>query len=191
MSVTSVLLAGVGGQGTILAGDVLARTAAASGLDVKLSEVHGMSQRGGSVDTAVRFGEEVHSPLIDAGKADLILGFELLEAARWVHYLAPGGTLFASTRRIPPLAVLTGGVEYPSGLDDELRSRGAVLLDADALACQAGSPRSANVVMLGALSTRLQFNLGTWEDVISGRVPARTVDANLSAFSLGREAAAR
>jgi indolepyruvate ferredoxin oxidoreductase beta subunit len=187
---TSVLLAGVGGQGTILASDVLAKVAAASGLDVKLSEVHGMSQRGGSVETSVRFGEEVASPMADAGAVDVLVAFELLEAARWVHHVAEGGCVFASTRRIPPLSVLIGEEPYPEGLEVELERRGATLIDADELACEAGSPKSANIVLLGATSCALSFDEGVWRKVISTRVPPHTVEANIRAFELGREAGA-
>lgn len=185
---TTVLLAGVGGQGTILASDVLAKVAAAAGLDVKLSEVHGMSQRGGSVDTVVRFGDRVHSPLADEGMVDVLIAFELLEGARWAHFVKCGGGIFVNTRKIAPLPVMIGDAEYPGGLEAALEEAGAVLLDADALACEAGSPRSANVVMLGALSTALGFEEETWRDVIAARVPPATCEANLKAFDLGRAA---
>jgi hypothetical protein len=124
--VTSVLLVGVGGQGTILASDVLAKVAAASGLDVKLAEVHGMSQRGGSVDTVVRFGDEVFSPVIDPGGADHLIAFELIEAARWIHFLKPGGRLVVNNRVIAPLPVLTGEYGTPTGLEAALAFEGAV-----------------------------------------------------------------
>lgn len=188
MPVTSVMLVGVGGQGTILAGDVLAKVAAEAGLDVKLSEVHGMSQRGGSVDTIVRFGEEVFAPTIDPGAAGHLVAFELLEAARYVHYLRPGGRLLVNTRVIPPIGVLTGAQARPTGLRAALEYEGAVFLDAEALACDAGSPRSANVVLLGALSLGLPFEPDAWRRTIEGRVPPKTVAANLKAFELGREA---
>jgi indolepyruvate ferredoxin oxidoreductase beta subunit len=186
---TSVLLVGVGGQGTILAGDVLAKVAAASGLDVKLSEVHGMSQRGGSVDTTVRFGRKVLSPVIDPGGAGHLVAFEIIEAARWLPFLAPGGTLLVNSRTIPPLPVLTGALPPPAGLREILADEGGVFVDAEALACEAATPRSANVVLLGALSTRLPFAGDVWRKVISTRVPTRAVRANLDAFELGRKAA--
>jgi indolepyruvate ferredoxin oxidoreductase beta subunit len=185
---TSVLLVGVGGQGTILAGDVLAKVAATSGLDVKLSEVHGMSQRGGSVDTMVRFGRIVHSPVISRGEADHLVAFEVIEAARWLPYLRPAGRLLVNRRTIPPLPVLTGAVPATVGLETALLADDAVFIDAEPLACEAGSPRSANVVLLGALSTGLPFAEETWREVIASRVPSKTVDANLKAFELGREA---
>ena len=191
MSVTTVVLAGVGGQGTILAGDVLAKVAAAAGLDVKLSEVHGMAQRGGSVDTVVRFGEQVFSPLVDDGGADHLVAFELIEAARRLPVLKPGGGLFVNPRVIQPLPVLTGAVPAPDGLEAVLQYEGAVFLDAEALACEAGSPRSANIVLLGAVSTGLTFAEELWQEVISARVPPKTVEANLRAFALGRDACVR
>jgi indolepyruvate ferredoxin oxidoreductase beta subunit len=188
--VTSVLLVGVGGQGTILASDVLAKVAAACGLDVKLAEVHGMSQRGGSVDTAVRFGEHVYSPVIDPGTADHLIAFELLEAARWIHFLKPAGRLVVNNRMIAPLPVLTGEFVEPTGIEAALGYEGAVFIDAEEIACEAGSPRSANVVLLGAMSVGLPFEEAVWREVLSARVPPKTVDGNLAAFGLGRKACA-
>lgn len=186
--VTSVLLVGVGGQGTILASDVLAKVAAASGLDVKLAEVHGMSQRGGAVDTVVRFGERVASPVIDPGVADHLIAFELLEACRWVHFLKPGGRLVVNSRMIEPLPVLIGQEVRPVGNEAALSYEGAIFIDADELACEAGSPRSANVVLLGAMSVGLPFDGALWREVLAARVPPKTVEGNLAAFELGRQA---
>ncbi len=188
--VTTVLLVGVGGQGTILAGDVLAKVAVAAGLDVKLSEVHGMSQRGGSVDTTVRFGEEVFSPVVDPGRVDHLVAFETIEAARWLPYVKPEGRLLVNDRLLPPLPVLTGALPRPTGLRAILEDEGALFIDAEALACEAGSPRSANIVLLGALSAGLTFAEDAWCDVITQRVPHKTVTGNLEAFRFGREAAA-
>jgi len=190
MGVTTVVLAGVGGQGTILAGDVLAKVAVAEGHDVKLSEVHGMAQRGGSVDTVVRFGDEVHSPVVDPGMADHLIAFEIIEGARALAYLRPDGRLVVNRRMVAPLPVLIGDAPAPGGLEDALYAEGAIFLDAEALACQAGSPRSANVVLLGAASYGLPFAAETWTRVIEGRVPPATVEANLRAFALGRDACA-
>ena len=187
-AVTTVLLCGVGGQGTILAGDVLARTAAAAGLDVKLSEVHGMSQRGGSVDTTVRFGDRVRAPIVSAGEVDVLVAFEVIEAARRIPFLKPGGGLFVNVRTIQPLPVLTGALPAPVGLLPALQREGAVFIDAEAVACEVASPRSANVVLMGALSTALPFDVAVWETVIEGRVPPKTVTANLAAFERGRAA---
>jgi indolepyruvate ferredoxin oxidoreductase beta subunit len=188
MSAVTVVLAGVGGQGTILAADVFAKVAAAAGLDVKLSEVHGMAQRGGSVTTTVRFGDTVHAPITDPGTADHLVAFEMLEAARSVHMLKPKGRLMVNTRIIEPLPVLIGAAEMPDDLELKLAEVKAIMIDADALACEAGSPKSANIVLMGALSTGLDFDEGLWREVIANRVPSKTVEANLRAFDLGRDA---
>lgn len=190
MSVTTVVLAGVGGQGTILAGDVLAKVAVAEGHDVKLSEVHGMAQRGGSVDTVVRFGEAVHSPVVDPGVADHLIAFELIEAARSLRYLHPGGRLVVNRRMVAPLPVLIGDLPAPVDLESALAAEGAIFLDAEALACEAGSPRSANIVLLGAASYGLPFHADTWRRIIEQRVPPKTVEGNLRAFQLGSAACA-
>lgn len=188
MSFTTVMLCGVGGQGTILAADLLAKVAAASGLQVKLSEVHGMAQRGGSVDTIVKFGEEVHSPVSDPGMVDHLVAFELIEAARRINWVGPAGRLLVNPRTIEPLPVLTGDVPAVHDLQSVLEGQGAIFVDADVLACKAGSPKSANVVLMGALSAGLPFETGTWRDIIEHRVPPKTVDANIRAFELGRAA---
>ncbi len=191
MSVVTVRLVGVGGQGTILAADVLAKVALAAGLDVRLAEVHGMAQRGGSVETTVRFGEEVHAPVVDAGSCDHLIAFELIEAARAAHHVRQGGTIIAAVRQVDPLPVLIGAVMPPEGLEARLAARGAVLIDAEAIACEVGSPRSANIVLLGAASYRLPFDVASWHEVIASRVPAKTVEANLEAFDRGRAACAK
>ncbi len=188
MKPVTVMLAGVGGQGTILAADVLAKVATASGFDVKLSEVHGMAQRGGSVDTVVRYGDEVFSPITDPGAADHLVCFELIEAARRVQWVKPGGRLLVNTRTIEPLPVLIGAAKTPDDLEARLAEEGAIFLDAEALACEAGSPKSANVVLLGALSVGLEFSEELWQETIGARVPSKTIDVNLRAFELGRRA---
>jgi indolepyruvate ferredoxin oxidoreductase beta subunit len=185
------MLCGVGGQGTILAADVLAKVAAASGLEVKLSEVHGMAQRGGSVDTIVKFGDEVFSPVTDPGCVDHLVAFEVIEAARRVQYVRPEGRIMVNARSIQPLPVLTGDIPVTHGLAAILEGEGAILLDADELACEAGSPKSSNVVLMGALSVGLEFTEGVWRDVIERRVPPKTLEANLRAFELGRRACER
>ena len=182
------MLCGVGGQGTILAADLLAKVATAAGHDVKLSEVHGMAQRGGSVDTVVRFGDEVLAPVTDPGMVDHLVAFEVIEAMRRIHYVKPEGRLLVNPRVIEPLPVLTGDLPVPHGLTAILAEEGAVFVDADILACKAGSHKSANVVLMGALSWGLPFDVSLWRDVIEKRVPPRTVEANLLAFELGREA---
>lgn len=188
MTTTTVMLCGVGGQGTILAADLLAKVAAASGMDVKLAEVHGMAQRGGSVDTFVRFGERVLAPVGDPGTVDHLVAFEIIEAARRIHWVKPEGRLLVNPGAIHPLPVLTGDLPVPHGLQAVLADEGAIFIDADALACEAGSPKSANVVLMGALSTGLPFSEAAWHDIITKRVPPKTVEANLEAFRLGRVA---
>lgn len=188
MAVTTVMLCGVGGQGTILAADLLARVAGAEGLDVKLAEVHGMAQRGGSVDTVVRFGDKVHSPVTDPGNVDHLVAFEMLEALRRVQYVSPGGRLLVNARVIQPMPVLIGDAPVVHGVQAALAAEGAVFIDADTIACQAGSPRSANIALMGALSTGLPFSVEAWTDAISSRVPPKTVEDNLEAFGRGRQA---
>lgn len=188
MDTMTVLLVGVGGQGTILAGDVLAATAFQSGLDVKISEIHGMSQRGGSVSTVVRFGEQVASMVADAGCADCIVAFEAVEALRAQQYLAAGGTLFVDDELIEPVSVAIGNAQMPEHVDERLAAMGSVVVPASQIAREAGSPKSANVVLLGALSSALPFAQDTWREVIADRVPPKTVEANLRAFEAGRAA---
>ena len=182
------LLCGVGGQGTILAGDLLAKTAAASGYDVKISEIHGMSQRGGSVSTVVRFGSDVASMICDPGCADVVVSFEAIEALRARQFLAVnGGKLFVNDEVITPVSVAIGNGEMPADIDAELDALDAVRIGASRIAREAGSPKSTNVVLMGALSTALPFEAQTWREVIAKRVPPKTVDANLAAFDAGRE----
>lgn len=189
--VTTVVLAGVGGQGTILAGDVLAKAAMAEGFDVRLSEVHGMAQRGGSVVTFVRFGERVESPVADIGTADHLIAFEMIEAARQLPLLRPDGRLVVNERAVPPLPVLTGAARVPDELEATLAAQGAIFIDADALACEAGSSKSANIVLLGAASAGLPLSEEAWIETIAARVPPATVEANVRAFRLGKEACLR
>ena len=178
---TTVLLVGVGGQGTILAGDLLAKTAAASGYDVKISEIHGMSQRGGSVSTVVRFGSDVSSMVCDPGCADVIVSFEAIEALRARQFLVPG-----TGRLITPVSVAIGTGQMPADIDASLAELDAVRVPAGRIAREAGSPKSANVVLMGALSTALPFEADTWRSVIAERVPPKTIEANLAAFDAGR-----
>lgn len=186
----TVLLCGVGGQGTILAADILARVAMAEGLDVKLSEIHGMAQRGGAVTTVVRIGEHVDSMVADLGRADCIVAFETTEALRNAAFLRPGGVMLASDESIAPLPVLTGATTMPRGVRASLREMGAHLVPADLLARQAGSAKAGNVVLLGALSAFLPYDAATWLDVVASRVPAKFKDVNLAAFSAGRASVA-
>lgn len=183
---TTVLLCGVGGQGTILAADVLARTALAAGVNVKVSEIHGMAQRGGSVTTVVRFGENVQSMVADLGSANVIVSFETTEALRAMPYLAEGGALVVNDESIKPLPVLTGKASMPAHAREDLAQIGALLVPADAIAAKSGNAKTSNVVLLGALSTKLAFPEQCWLDVIATRVPPKTIDANINAFKAGR-----
>lgn len=185
----TVLLVGVGGQGTILAGSLLAMAAADAGLDVKVSEIHGMSQRGGSVSTVVRMGSKVESMVADPGCADVIVAFESVEALRAQGYLREGGKMFVNDEVIVPVSVAIGNFEMPEDIEGKLDELGAVRIPAGRIAREVGSPRSTNVVLVGALSTALPFSAEDWEDAISRRVPPKTVDANLKAFRQGRAAA--
>ena len=185
----TILLVGVGGQGTILAGNILAMTAAEAGLDVKVSEIHGMSQRGGSVSTVIRVGEKVESMIADPGCADVVVAFEAVEALRAQQFLRKGGTMFVNDEQIVPVSVHVGNFTMPTDVHERLSAIGAVLIPAGEIARAAGSPRSTNVVLVGALSTALPFSEEEWKDAIAKRVPAHTVDANLEAFERGRAAA--
>lgn len=185
----TVLLVGVGGQGTILAGSLLAMAAADAGLDVKVSEIHGMSQRGGSVSTVVRMGEKVESMVADPGCADVIVAFESVEALRAQDHLREGGKMFVNDEVIVPVSVAIGNFEMPEDIEGKLDELGAVRIPAGQIAREVGSPRSTNVVLVGALSTALPFSVEDWEDAISRRVPPKTVEANLKAFRRGRAAA--
>lgn len=186
----TILLVGVGGQGTILAGNILAMTAAEAGLDVKVSEIHGMSQRGGSVSTVIRVGEKVDSMVCDPGCADIVVAFEVVEALRAQQYLREGGTMFVNDEEIVPVSVNVGNFRMPEKAALRLDAIGAVRIDAGEIARAAGSPRSTNVVLVGALSTALPFAVEEWEDAIKRRVPPKTIDANLEAFARGRAAVA-
>lgn len=185
-SAKTILLCGVGGQGTILAADLLARAAIASGDDVKLSEIHGMAQRGGAVTTVVRVGRAVGTMVADIGDADFLVSFETTEALRNIAYLKQDGIAIVSDETIKPLTALTGRVPMPRGARKTLSGFGALVTPAELLARQAGSVKSVNVVLLGVLSTFLDYDEAVWLDVIRGRVPERFVDMNLKAFSLGR-----
>ena len=192
----TVLLCGVGGQGTILAADLLAHAAIESGFDVKVSEIHGMSQRGGAVSTVVRFGREpVQSMVADPGTADCVVSFETTEALRNLPYLREGGYLLVADESIEPLPVLTGKASMPEDVHGQLAEAGAVVIPAGEIARGIGSPKSVNVVLLGAMAPRLEFTQEVWERVIAARVPQKTVEANIKAFRAGlafaQEAAAK
>ena len=185
VATTTVLLCGVGGQGTILAADLLAKACMAAGLDVKVSEIHGMSQRGGAVTTVVRFGTDVKSMVADLGMADCVVSFEKMEALRNLPFLKQGGFMLVNDEIIKPQSVATGKAQMPSNMTEELQGKGAMLIPAPKLAAEAGTAKAANVVLLGALATRLPFDTSLWKDVISKRVPPKTIEANLAAFDAG------
>lgn len=191
MNTTNIMIVGVGGQGTLLASRILGSVTLQSGLDVKVSEVHGMSQRGGSVVTYVKYGEKVSSPVIDKGEADYIVSFELLEAARWVPYLKIGGKLITNTQQIDPMPVITGAAEYPGDLVEKMKVKGVDVLAFDALspALQAGNAKAVNVVLMGVLSTMLGFDKSLWTDAVKALVPEKLQQLNLEAFELGVKAA--
>ena len=187
----NILIVGVGGQGTLLASRILGAFYTRRGLDVKLSEVHGMSQRGGSVVTYVKAAERVDSPIIGPHCADMILSFEAIEAARYLNYLKLGGSIVTSSQQIDPMPVITGAAKYPTDILDQLRGLGVKLtaLDALKLAMEAGSPKAANVVMIGAASVVLGGDEAEWMESLSACVPAKFLEMNQKAFRLGRAAA--
>ena len=184
----NIMIVGVGGQGTLLASKLLGKLFLEKGLDVKVSEVHGMSQRGGSVVTYVRYGEKVHSPVIDKGQADIIISFELLEAARYVEFLKKGGTLITNTQQINPMPVITGAAAYPQGLEEKLRTLDINFECFDALAAarEVGSQKAVNLALLGRLSRHFDFSEQQWLDTITTSVPEKFVEMNRKAFLLGR-----
>ena len=187
---TNVMIVGVGGQGTLLASRVLGHVLTAQGYDVKVSEVHGMSQRGGSVVTYVKYGDRVDSPVVELGEADVILAFERLEAARALPYLRQNGSLLVNDREIDPMPVITGASAYPEGILDNLRAAGAKVLAIDALslANEAGSSKAVNVVLLGLLSRHLPFGEEVWQKSLEEVVPPKFLGLNRRAFALGRAA---
>ena len=188
--VTSVLFVGVGGQGTILASKILTIGLIEHGYDVKMSEVHGMSQRGGSVSTQVRFGKKVYSPIIGEGSADILVSFEEMEAARYARFLKKGGKMVVNTTQIPSLPVLSGACQYPQGIIAELKKHVPVRdLDATKIATDLGNPKSANVVLLGALIEALGLHDIDWKSIIAKTVKPALVDINLKAFDAGMAAA--
>ncbi len=190
MEEINFLLVGVGGQGILTASDILATVGLRWGYDVKKSEVHGMSQRGGAVSSHVRFGPKVYSPLIGRQNAHYLLSFELLEALRWAQYLHPQGVVLADTEQVLPVAVSSGKAHYPDVEEARrelaARAKRVVLFDATRLAQELGDPRVANTVLLGALAAILPIPESLWEAVISQRVPSRYVALNQRAFELGQ-----
>ena len=189
MTEKSILIVGVGGQGTLLSSRILGRAAIRAGHDVKVSEVHGMSQRGGSVVTYVKYGDQIASPIIGLGEADVILAFELLEAYRALPYLKKGGKIIVNTQRLNPMPVITGAAEYPGDILEKLRQAADVsALDALALAQEAGSPKAANVALIGVMARETALEKQLWLDTIRETVPGKFLEINLRAFELGYQA---
>ena len=190
METKSIMIVGVGGQGSLLASKLLGRLLLTRGYDIKVSEVHGMSQRGGSVVTYVRYGDKVYSPVIDKGEADFIVSFELLEAARWTEFLKPGGKIVVNTQKINPMPVIIGAAEYPQNLLEKMRAAGLDVdaLDALSLAEQAGSPKAVNIVLMGHLSRYFDFTEEEWLEALEQSVAPKFLEMNKKAFTLGRHA---
>ena len=183
---TNIMIVGVGGQGTLLASRILGNAVIRMGYDVKVSEVHGMSQRGGSVVTYVKYGEKVHSPIIDNGEADIVLAFELLEAYRALPALKTGGRLIVNDQRINPMPVITGAAKYPENIIEKLSDKvDTTAVDALALANEAGSFKAVNVVLIGVMAKSTNIPYEIWIDTIRDTVPAKFLDVNLKAFELG------
>lgn len=183
----NILISAVGGQGALLASRILGTLAQKIGLDVKVSEVHGMSQRGGSVITHVRFGKKIYSPLVEKGSADIILAFEWLEGIRYVDWLKKDGVLITSTQKIDPMPVITGAVPYPNHITKELKELPINFYSLDALeyAQKAGSIKTVNVVLIGALATITGIDQEVWYAAIEETVPRNLIDINLAAFDFG------
>lgn len=186
MTTKNIMIVGVGGQGSLLASRILGAAATAGGYEVKISEVHGMSQRGGSVVTYVRYGEKVNSPVICQGEADVILSFELLEAARWLPFLKPGGTLITSIQEINPMPVIIGAAEYPADLAEKIDALGVNIIakDAAAIAEEAGNVRAANVALIGLGAHVLGFDAAVLRGAVEECVPAKAREINLRAFDM-------
>lgn len=190
MDTKSIMIVGVGGQGSLLASRLLGNVLLAQGYDVKVSEVHGMSQRGGSVVTYVKYGEKVYSPVIEKGEADAVISFELLEAARCLPYLKKGGHLITSTQQIDPMPVITGAAEYPTELAEKIKAAGVDItaVDALSLAEQAGTAKASNVVLMGVLASKTDFADELWQNALEKCVPAKFLELNKKAFELGKNA---
>jgi len=188
-AITNILLVGVGGQGILLASEILSETFMLAGFDVKKSEIHGMSQRGGSVVSHVRYGREVYSPIVPEGEGDILFGFELLETCRYLSLLKKGATVIANDLCIPPPSVLSGKEAYPKGLTEKIGSLFSdfLLVDGLKLATEAGNPRAANTALLGAVSKRLDIPEEFWMEAMGKMVPPKAIEVNRKAFLAGRK----
>ena len=182
----NIMIVGVGGQGTLLASRILGNVAINEGHDVKVSEVHGMSQRGGSVVTYVKYGDKVHSPIIDRGEADIILAFELLEAYRAMPFLKPDGKIIVNSQKIDPMPVITGLAQYPENIDEKLTKKvDTTVVDALSAAKEAGNIKAVNVVLIGVLAKSTNIAYEKWIETIKSTVPPKFLDVNLKAFEIG------
>ena len=182
----NIMIVGVGGQGTLLASRILGNVLLGEGFDVKVSEVHGMSQRGGSVVTYVRYGEKVFSPIIDRGEADVVLAFELLEAYRALPYLKKGGKILVNRQTMNPMPVITGAAEYPANIEEKISSvADSTFIDALALAKEAGTIKAANVVLIGLMAKSTDIPYEKWIETVKATVPPKFLDVNLRAFDAG------
>ncbi|SDB21184.1 indolepyruvate ferredoxin oxidoreductase beta subunit [Ruminococcaceae bacterium FB2012] len=190
METKSIMIVGVGGQGSLLASRIIGNVLLSQGFEVKVSEVHGMSQRGGSVVTYVKYGDEVNSPVIVKGEADIIISFEQLEAARWLPFLKKGGHLVTSTQQIDPMPVINGAAVYPEDIISKIKALGVdvIAVDALTLAEQAGTAKASNVVLMGVVSTKMPFEESVWQAALEQCVPAKFLELNKKAFALGRAA---
>ena len=186
METKNVMIVGVGGQGSLLASKLLGKLLLTKGYDIKVSEVHGMSQRGGSVVTYVKYGEKVYSPIIDEGEADIILAFELLEALRALPYLKKGGKIIVNNQAIDPMPVITGAAQYPADIVKKLSDKVDTLsIDALALAKEAGNIKAVNVVLIGVMAKSTDIPYENWVETIKTTVPEKFLEVNLKAFDLG------
>ena len=190
METKNIIIVGVGGQGSLLASKILGQLLLSEGYDVKVSEVHGMSQRGGSVITYVRFGDKVYSPVVDKGEADFIVSFEILETARWISYLKPNGQIVTNTQQIDPMPVITGAATYPENLVEKMRAKGFKVdaMDCLSLARKAGSQKAVNIVLLGRLSHYFDIPQDAWQAALKACVPEKFLELNKKAFELGKTA---
>lgn len=187
--VKNILLVGVGGQGTILVSKILSSGLIEAGYDVKMSEVHGMAQRGGSVTTQVRYGKEVFSPIIGKGEADILVSFETMEALRWLEFLKPDGKVVVNDYQIPSAPILMGKADYPEGILAVLKDKvSTTVIKAAKIAEELGNAKSMNVVLFGALVKAMNLNGIDWENQISKNVKPKTVEVNIKAFKAGMEA---
>lgn len=184
----NIMIVGVGGQGTLLTSRIIGKTALEMGLDVKISEVHGMAQRGGSVVTFVRFGEKVNEPVVEEGQADVIIAFEQLEALRYAHFLKPDGVLVINDWKIAPMTVVIGAREYPQNIIETLKKEHSVYtIDGQSIAKELGNSKVLNSVVLGYAAKFIGFEKETWLDVVSNTVPKKTIEINANAFTRGYE----